>query len=317
MMLGDGLAPADGAIMPSKRRLRGVQMLTRHDRAAEDLGNVVALEHINVTIPDQRLATLFYVAGLGLTRDPYIMVSTNNMWINIGRSQFHLPTAKPQLLRGHVGIVVPDRAALLQRLARVREQLGDTAFAFEEHAAFVETVSPWGNIVRCYQPSPRFGSITLGVPYVEFDVLHGSADGIARFYREILGAPSEVADDSQGRCARVAVGIEQHLIFRETERPLAPYDGHHVQIYIADFSGPHRRLAERGLITEDDDRHQYRFKDIVDPENGKLLYTVEHEVRSMRHPLYMRPLVNRNPEQTNIHYAPGYDGWNWSMPEPE
>ena len=39
------------------------------DRAAEDLGNVIHFEHVNVTIPDQRLATLFYVAGLGLTRD--------------------------------------------------------------------------------------------------------------------------------------------------------------------------------------------------------------------------------------------------------
>ena len=38
-----------------------------YDRAAEDLGNAIHLEHVNVCIPDQRLATLFYVAGLGLT----------------------------------------------------------------------------------------------------------------------------------------------------------------------------------------------------------------------------------------------------------
>ena len=43
------------------------------DRAAEDLGNSIHFEHVNVTVPDQRLATLFYVAGLGLTRDPYLM----------------------------------------------------------------------------------------------------------------------------------------------------------------------------------------------------------------------------------------------------
>jgi hypothetical protein len=45
------------------------------DRGAEDLGNSIHLEHVNVQVPDQRLATLFYVAGLGLTRDPYLMVS--------------------------------------------------------------------------------------------------------------------------------------------------------------------------------------------------------------------------------------------------
>ena len=94
-------------------------MEARLDRAREDLGNVVKLEHVNVTIPDQSLATLFYVAGLGLTRDPYIMVSTNNMWINVGRSQFHLPTGKPQTLRGHTGIIVPDREELLARLGAV------------------------------------------------------------------------------------------------------------------------------------------------------------------------------------------------------
>ena len=45
-------------------------------------------------VPDQRLATLFYVAGLGLTRDPYLMVSDSNMWVNVGRSQFHLPSGR-------------------------------------------------------------------------------------------------------------------------------------------------------------------------------------------------------------------------------
>ena len=66
------------------------------DRAAEDLGNAIHLEHVNVTVPDQRLAMLFYVAGLGLTRDPYLMVSDTNMWINVGKSQFHLPEGKAQ-----------------------------------------------------------------------------------------------------------------------------------------------------------------------------------------------------------------------------
>ena len=68
-------------------------MQHQFDRAAEDLGNSIHLEHVNVTIPDQRLATLFYVTGLGLTRDPYLMVSDSNMWVNAGKSQFHLPDA--------------------------------------------------------------------------------------------------------------------------------------------------------------------------------------------------------------------------------
>ena len=33
---------------------------------------------------------------------------------------------------------------------------------------------------------------------------------------------------------------------------------------------------------------------------------LEHEIRSMTHPLYLRPLVNRNPAETNRTYAPGH-----------
>lgn len=64
-----------------------------YDRAAEDFGNIVNLGHVNVCVPDQRQATAYYISALGLTRDPYLMTGTNNMWINVGMSQFHLPTS--------------------------------------------------------------------------------------------------------------------------------------------------------------------------------------------------------------------------------
>ncbi len=285
-----------------------------YNRAAEDLGNVVALEHVNVTVPDQRLATIFYVTALGLTRDPFLMTGANNMWINVGRSQFHLPTAaKAQMLRGRVGLVMPERRALLRRLERAARHLEGTRFEFREHEGFVEAVCPWGNRIRCHAPNERFGRITLGIPYVEFDVPAGSADAIVRFYREIIATPAAIAEDEPGRCARVAVGAGQELRFRETDGPLPAYDGHHVQVYVADFSGPYRRLRERGLISEESDQHQYRFKDLVDPGSGTVLFTIEHEVRSMRHPLFLRPLVNRDPGQSNVDYAPGRDAFVWSM----
>lgn len=284
-----------------------------YNRAVEDLGNVVGLEHVNVTIPDQQLATLFYITGLGLTRDPYIMTSTNNMWVNVGRSQFHLPTRQPQVLRGHVGLIIPDRSALLRRLTEMRKPLSGTQFDFREDESYVEATSPWGNRLRLYEPSENFGRVTLGMPYVQLDVPTATVDGIVRFYRQILDTPAAAEEDTEGRYARVGVGMHQDLIYRETDRAIPPYDGHHVQIYVADFSGPYRRLLERGLVSEESDQHQYRFKDIVDTETGKVLFEIEHEVRSMRHPLYARPLLNRNPAQTNVHYAPGHDAWNWQM----
>jgi len=292
-------------------------MESSYDRGAEDVGNIVALEHVNVTVPDPNQATTFYVTGLGLTRDPYLMTGPSNMWVNVGRSQFHLPTNKPQVLRGITGLVIPDRDSLLKRLGRVKKNLDGTAFDFHEDETFVETTCPWGNRIRCHEPSPLFGPVSLGMPYVEFDIAPGTAAGIARFYTDIMGCPAAVAEDDTGRHTRVRVGVGQNLVFRETDRALPEYDGHHVAIYVADFSGPYRRLLERGLIFEESNRWQYRFKEIVDPESGKHLFTIEHEVRSMTSPMFMRPLVNRDPNQNIMRYDPGHDAWNWGMAHDE
>jgi hypothetical protein len=286
----------------------------RYDRAVEDIGNIVGLGHVNTAIPKQRLSTLFYVTGLGLTRDPFINTSTDNMWINVGQSQFHLPTGGPEILRGITGLVLPDRAALLDRLARVRRPLAGTSFDFRESNDGVETVSPWGNRIHCHTPdADRFGPVALGMAYVQLDVRPGTADGIGRFYREVLGAPAALADDGSGRRARVMVGARQYFIFRETDAAEAAFDGHHVQVDVADFSGPHRRLQALGLVTEESSQHQYRFKDIVDLDTRRVLFTIEHEVRSLQHPMYARPLVNRDPAQTAMNYRPGRDSLPWSM----
>jgi catechol-2,3-dioxygenase len=283
-----------------------------YDRTAEDLGNIVALEHVNVTVPSQEKAALFYVNGLGLTRDPYMMTGPGNMWINAGRQQFHLPTSKPQVLRGHVGLVVSDYAELPKRLTRIRDALAGTRFDCHERDGYIEATCPWGNRIRCYAPSVRFGGLALGIPYAEFDVPAGTAAGIARFYTEIIGAQAAPLEDANGCYACVAAGAGQNLFFRETDRAIPPYDQHHIALYINDFSGPHRKLAARGLITQESDQHQYRFQDIVDTDSGRVLFTIEHEVRSMRHPMYLRPLVNRNPSQSLLHYKAGEDSRNWA-----
>jgi catechol-2,3-dioxygenase len=287
----------------------GTPVDSNDDRAPKSTTNVVLLEHVNVTVPDQRVATLFYVSGLGFTRDPYLMVGVENMWINIGRSQMHLPTNRPQRLRGVIGLVVPDLTRLKERLQRVAPDLEGTRFGFADHGSFVSVTCPWGNRFRCHAPALELGDTMLAMPYVQFDVPAGSAKGIARFYTEILGATAELAAREDAPSACVRAGQNQRLWFRETSDPIPPYDGHHVQIYIADFVGPHRRLLERKLITMHPNEHEWRFRDIVDLDTGRVLFTVEHEVRSLDNPLYARPLVNRNPEQTNRAYLPGRDGF--------
>jgi hypothetical protein len=263
--------------------------LTKNDAVfAEDVGNIVSLEHVNTQIPDQSLATLFYIVGLGFTRDPYMNVGLTNMWINIGEQQFHLPTGKPQVLRGHTGLVVPDLSALKDRLAGVQGQLEtSTDFRWEDRGEYVAVISPWGNKFHCYGPS-AYGSMKLGVPYVELGVPAGRASAIARFYEQVVGAPSRV----EGNVASVEIGSGQSLLFRERD-DVPEYDGHHIAIYLANFSRPFQWLEERGLITESIRNHQFRFQDIVDPDTSEVAFTLEHEVRSSRHPGFRRQLINR------------------------
>ncbi|MGE0699630.1 MAG: hypothetical protein AB7O57_11075 [Hyphomicrobiaceae bacterium] len=286
----------------------------RFDRTVEDLGNVVMLEHINVRVPDQHLATLFYVTGLGLTRDPYLMTGVNNMWINIGKSQCHLPTGKPQVIRGVTGLVIPGRQALVQRLAGVKDALAGTQFSCREAAECIEVTCPWGNRFRIHEPGPRFGKMRLGMPYVELEVPRGTAEGIARFYHDVLDTPARVQMAGGTAAAHVSVGADQELVYREADNVHPDYDGHHVAIYLVDFSRPWKKLIELGLVTEESDQHQYRFQDIIDPATRKVLFTLEHEVRSMRHPLYARYQVNRNPAQSNRAFAPGYEEVSWALP---
>ena len=140
---------------------------TNFDRSKEDVGNVQLLEHVNVTVPDQGLASMFYVTGLGFTRDPYIDFGTFNMWVNLGDQQFHLPVSKPQVVRGHVGVVVPELEGLLKRLGFAGKALSETSFQFKEEGDHVELTCPYGNTIKAYEPD-KFSNMDLGMPYVEF-----------------------------------------------------------------------------------------------------------------------------------------------------
>ena len=185
----------------------------KYDRAAQDIGNIVGIGHVNVCITDQHWGTDYYVTGLGYTRDPFLNVTSRNMWINVGMSQFHLPMGKPDVLRGTVGVVMPDRTALLARLTRAKKLLEGTKFEFRESNDGVETVCPWGNRITVHEPDQsRFGRIQLGMPYIRFDVRPGTAARIARFYREVLRAPADVKKNGAGPEAKVQVGERNTFI---------------------------------------------------------------------------------------------------------
>jgi hypothetical protein len=279
------------------------------NRAAQDVGNIVALEHVNVRIPDQRIATLFYIAGLGFTRDPYMMIDDSNMWVNMGQEQFHMPTGDPDVLRGHCGLVVPDLDSLVHRLLAVKPKLEGTGLP----ARWKTNVAP-----------PRRGATPSALrpaPAVQEHLAGHGLRGIHRPARngrrhrpllpEIMGAPACVTAEPEGKAAHVRVGGRQELIFRETTSP----------------SGlrrpPHRRLRHRllrahkklksGPPQRESNDVQYRFEVIIDPDSGEQIFEIEHEVRSFTHPMYLRPMVNRNAAQRGTYQGaatPSCQGWS-------
>lgn len=280
-------------------------MAKQFDRCVEDVGNILALEHLNLTVPNHAVALQFYVSGLGLTRDPYVdfgVFNFNNMWINAGDQQFHLPEGKPQRFRGHIGLVVPDLEQLRWRLDQVGKSLKDTAFGWEVYDDHIGVTCPWGNQLRCHAAD---AAMSLGIRYLDMDVPPGSGAAIARFYQQIFATPAAVADGT----TEVRIGTNQKLRFIETERDIAAYDGHHIAIYCANFSAAHDWLAKRSLVTEESDQHQYRFQAIVDPANATVLSELEHEVRSLKHPQWGRRLVNRNAGQTFLTFHRGREAF--------
>ncbi len=276
-------------------------MASAADLAGEDVGNIVALEHVNLTVEDQARAADFYCGALGLTRDPYVDFGARNLWVNVGSQQFHLPTAeRSQVLGGSIGLVLPD-------LELVRRSLGaDWVEADDGDRLTVRC--PWGNRFHVEAPSEAYGSMRLGIPYVEVHVAPGAAEKIRRFYETILLAPVSEASIDGDPAVEVRAGRFQRLRFREREGPLPGYDGHHIAIYLSTFSGPYGALQDLGLITRESP-HEYRFVDIVDPDTGAVVARLEHEVRSLHHALYGRPLVNRTPGNP-YSMTDGFDGYD-------
>jgi hypothetical protein len=134
--------------------------------------------------------------------------------------------------------------------------------------------------------------MTRGIPYVEFSVPVGSTPSIQHFYEDAFAAPVQHEAGPDGPAVRVGVGADQSLVFRECAA-VPDYDGHHIAIYVANFSRPFGFLAQRDLVTNGPQNHEFRFRDIVDPGTGKQVFAVEHEVRSSRHPGLRRQHVNR------------------------
>eukprot|EP00746_Dinoflagellata_sp_MGD_P152183 gnl/MRDRNA2_/MRDRNA2_83491_c0_seq1.p1 gnl/MRDRNA2_/MRDRNA2_83491_c0~~gnl/MRDRNA2_/MRDRNA2_83491_c0_seq1.p1 ORF type:complete len:341 (+),score=73.23 gnl/MRDRNA2_/MRDRNA2_83491_c0_seq1:50-1072(+) len=163
------------------------------------------------------------------------------------------------------------------------------------------------------KPLPGGETMGLGLRYVQFDVPKGAAKIICQTYRKYFRTkrfgPPQLHEESGSSC-EVPMGHHQYLQYEEVkENAMLPrYDGHFIAIYINKFADVYKNLKEDDLIynnprfphltydtLDDAMKHaEFRFKDFVDLKTGKVVYTLEHEVRSLAHKQYPKGLTDAN-----------------------
>jgi len=289
----------------------------------QSVGNIVLFEHINLEVPDALIAMIFYIEGLGLTKDPFQRPPPSVvLWVNAGFQQFHIITNKngpAQVINGHVGLIVPNLTELMRRLTSVEKKLQHTKFSWSKKgfdpkmqyniplspkASYVDVVGPFGNNFRVFEYDmsrfPFRGG--LGIAYVELESRKDKLKDIKDFYSHFMGA---LVDQIDEETLSVCVGPLQQLVFRATDKETIPYNGYHFAIYLATFEITYNLLNKHGLLFTQHkfsdrcetlrqalDNSQFRVRDVPSAQGG-VVFQLELEVRSLVHPSFMRPLVNR------------------------
>lgn len=264
-----------------------------------EVGGILHLDHVNFQVSDHDLATVFFINGLGLTRDPYRRVDETNMGINVGLQQFHLPRRGPTPpFPGIIGMVVPDLAVIRARLDRL-EKLGKfdgTKYAGAFGETIADITSPFGGVrLRLHAAGTVPFQRPLGIAYVEIFVPPDTAGAIARFYAELFRAVVKLDEIDHATAAIVTAGPFQSVRF--IERELEDYDTHnfHLSYHVTHYNEVRERIAAAGALKGEGRGQVFFFDRIFDPESVETVILLENEVRSIYHQDFMRPLINRWP----------------------
>lgn len=264
-----------------------------------EVGGIVHLEHVNFETPDQEMATVFFMSGLGLTRDPYARTDETNMGVNVGLQQFHLPRRGERTppFHGVVGLVTPDLDGVRHRLALLEKagRFAGTPFRCDMKGNALEVMSPFGYRLRLHPAGSIAALRPLGLAYVEVPVPPGRAEAIGGFYARVTRAPVAIAERDGARTASVTMGPHQFTHFMERE--LDDHDPHsmHIAYYITNYNEVRDVLRGAGALVGDARGEILFFDRVFDPDTGDTLFTINNEVRSVYHPDFMRPLANRWP----------------------
>ena len=264
-----------------------------------EIGRMLHMDHVNFETPDHEMATIFYMNGLGFTRDPYRRADEQNLGVNVGRQQFHLPKRGENTppFYGIIGLVIPDIVGIKQR-CEVLNDLGKfegTPYGWLEEGNSVLMTSPFGYRLRLHSYGTLEFTKPMGIAYVEVPAPLGKAARIGKFYEKIVGAPVQISAVGGTEAAIISAGPHQEIKF--IERELDDYDTYtmHISYHVTHYNQLRQTLKEHGSLIGLGEGEAFFFDKIFDPDTGELLMTVQNEVRSLYHPDFMRPLINRWP----------------------
>ena len=211
-----------------------------------EIGRMLHMDHVNFETPDHEMATIFYMNGLGFTRDPYRRADEQNMGVNVGRQQFHLPKRGEYTppFYGIVGLVVPDIGGIKQRF-EVLNDLGKfegTPYGWLEEGNAVLMTSPFGYRLRLHSYGTLEFTKPLGIAYVEVPAPLGKAARIGKFYEKIVGAPVQISAVGGTEAAIISAGPHQEIKF--IERQLDDYDTYsmHISYHVTHYNELRQRL---------------------------------------------------------------------------
>lgn len=268
-----------------------------------EVGRILHMEHFNHQVQDQNTATIFFINGLGLTRDPYQRTDETNIGVNIGFQQLHLPLRGPtHHFDGVIGLVVPDLPVIEARLKRLEDAKKFSGTPYRYNAVNNKTAyitSPYGTDFRLHQMgSIPFGK-PLGIPYIEFMIPPGMAKKIVSFYQKIMDTPARVRKTKDAVMTEVVMGPYQHIRFIEKELESYELFSFHIAIFVSHYDTIKQSLVDLGVDVYGDRTHTCFWNPIIDPETGDHLLNLQHEMRSVQHPDFMHPYTNRWPMDHN------------------
>lgn len=265
-----------------------------------EIRGILHLEHFNFEGADHDIATIFFMNGLGFTRDPYRRVDETNMGVNIGMQQFHLPrrgNPTPPFY-GEVGLIVPNLPLIKARLERLAEmgKFDGTPYNLAMlDDGTMRVMSPFGISLRLYSPGSIPFLRPLGLAYIDIPVEPGKTEPLEKFYRDLVDTPTTLCELAGEKSLIVTFGPYQYVRFREREIEDYELYSFHVAYYVTNYNPYRDRVIEQESLQGEGLGQVFFFDELFDPDTGDMILRFPQEVRSVYHPDFMRPLVNRWP----------------------